>query len=98
LNFTELADETDRWAGFAALADLADVQVGAATGRVGDGALGGHWELTGAKRANAPLTAAGVAAYAGVLANSTPVIGSGTKTGSVTVLLDCAPHHGVPGG
>ena len=54
---------------FAGLARASGADIAAATGLVGAAALGGGWELTAA--AQPPLTAAGVAAYAGVLGTAT---------------------------
>ena len=53
----------------AGLARASSADIAAATGRVGAAALAGGWELTAA--AQPPLTAPGVAAYAGVLATNT---------------------------
>ena len=50
----------------AGLARASGADIAAATGLVGAAALGGGWELTAA--AQPPLTAAGVAGYAGVMA------------------------------
>ena len=65
-----------------ALAQATGADVAASTGRVGAGALGGTWDLTAdARRASArpPLTAAAMAAYAGVLTTYTWT-GGGTTT------------------
>ena len=51
------------------LAETAGAMVAASSERIGAAALGGSWDLTRAARA--PLTAAGVAGYAGVLTNET---------------------------
>ena len=54
-----------------ALARATGVEVSATTGLVGAAALGGRWELdarAGASEARAPLTADGMANYAGVMA------------------------------
>ena len=57
-----------------ALACATGVEVWATTGLVGAAALGGRWELdarAGAIEARAPLTADGIANYAGVMATKT---------------------------
>jgi hypothetical protein len=53
----------------AGLARASGADIAAATGLVGAAALGGGWELTAAARP--PLTAGGVAGYAGVMATDT---------------------------
>jgi hypothetical protein len=58
------------------LAQAACAAIAAATGRIGAAALGGAWELTAAARP--PLTAAGVAGYAGVMAIRTWIGGTGS--------------------
>ena len=58
----------------AALAQATGADVAAATGRIGAATRGGSWELTARASAAAalpPLTAAGMAGYAGVLATKT---------------------------
>ena len=64
----------------AGLARASGADIAAATGRVGAAALGGGWELTAA--AQPPLTAAGVAGYAGVMALKT---WTGNASGAHTV-------------
>ena len=56
-----------------ALAEATGTDVAAATGRIGAAALGGSWDLPARAGAcvHPPLTEAGVAGYAGVLANKT---------------------------
>src|SRR5215469_10653292 len=64
----------------AALARATGAQVSAASGFVGAAALGGVWELTArtsAVTARPPLTEAGIAAYAAVLATKSWNTGSG---------------------
>src|SRR5271169_6547369 len=55
------------------LAQATGAGVAAATGRIGAATLGGTWDLTARSHptARAPLTAAAMAAYAGVLATKT---------------------------
>ena len=62
------------------LARKTGADVAAAAGLVGAAALGGAWVLATRSRSDAPeppLTAAGIAAYAGVLATNTYLVGSG---------------------
>jgi Domain of unknown function (DUF4347) len=56
------------------LADATGAQVAAASDLVGSPALGGRWELdagSSTPKARPPLTAEGIASYAGVMATKT---------------------------
>ena len=61
-----------------ALAEAAAADVAALTARVGASALGGTWELSG-PAARPPLTAAGVAGYAGVFPTTVTSWGDGER-------------------
>jgi hypothetical protein len=62
------------------LAQASGADVAAASSRVGAAALGGRWDLPARSRAisQPPLTAAGIALYAGVYATSQTVTSTGT--------------------
>ena len=66
----------------AGLARASGADIAAATGRVGAAALGGGWELSAA--AQPPLTAAGAARYAGILATSELVVTGRLPEGETT--------------
>ena len=77
-----------------ALAQATGADVAASTGRIGAAALGGTWDLAAfAHRAPArpPLTAAAMAAYAGVLATKTWTGPSGTTTTPTSGILPPRP-------
>jgi len=74
----------------AALARVTGAKVVASTKLVGAAALGGAWELDGAGDARSPLTAHGMAVYAGVLDTTTATTGTDTPTltaGDDTVIV-----------
>jgi large repetitive protein len=88
--------EGERGAGFVdALARATHAQVAGSTRRVGVAALGGRWELDaccGGAKARAPLTAEGMAAYAGVMAAKSWKGGNGNWSSAANWI-----PSGVPG-
>jgi hypothetical protein len=68
-----------------ALAEAAGAEVAAASGRVGAGALGATWALSGrGPAARPPLTETGAARYAGILATSELVVTGRLPEGETT--------------
>jgi hypothetical protein len=76
------------------LAQATGVAIAAASGRIGAAAQGGSWQLTARSpraMSRPPLTTAGIAAYAGVMAavevTVTGTLPSGNTTGTVTYFI-----------
>ena len=79
-----------------ALARASGAPIAASTQRVGAAAGGGRWQLDarpGAIHASAPLTAQGVASYAGVMATQTITSGGPALSLSSTIFTDNPSPH-----
>jgi hypothetical protein len=80
-----------------ALARMTGVEVDAATGLIGAAAHGGNWVLaigSGGRKAVAPLTARGVAAYPGVMDTITATVNSSSGDSNSLASLMVSPSCG----